>query len=130
MFEVDCSMCESKRLAGFECQCRLPGGENHKDPDAGCRVWAIEYEQRDVKATPKDPGRHFDIKWVTHTVTVSADSEYGAIKRLCGNRLAIVKRVMLLDIEPEYAQRRIEGYIYRRIDDFTWPEDWPSWEYT
>ena len=84
------------------------------------RVWAIEYETRCTTTGATD----------TETVTVSAESEYGAIKRLCGNRACIPKKVMLLDIEPEYAERRIEGYIANRIKDFTWPDDWPAWEYT
>ena len=88
------------------------------------RVWAIQYEERFTNVQPG--GLRF---WYV-TVTVSAESEYGAIKRLCGNRACIPEKVMLLDIEPEWKERRIEGYIANRIQDFTWPDDWPTWEYT
>jgi hypothetical protein len=79
-------------------------------------VWAIEYEER-------EHGSHGET--VVHTVAVSAESEYGAIKRLCGNRAAIVRRVELLDRKPQWAERRVEGYIEHEFS-----KDTPTWEYT
>ena len=70
---------------------------NHAKPLEKYKVWAIEYEQ----------GTDDNI-----TVAVSAESEYGAIKRLCGSRAVVVKRIELIkDRKPEYDERRIERRI-------------------
>lgn len=74
-------------------------------------VWAIEYEA---------PGGS------RHIVAVSAESEYGAIKRLCGNRCVCVSRVEKIQGRaPEFKQRRIEGFVA-----FQFSPDAERWEYT
>jgi hypothetical protein len=80
-------------------------------PEEEYRVWAVEGQEW--------PGGF------TRTIAVSAESEYGAIKRLCGNRAVVVLRVEVIEgREPQYAQRRIEGYTDHefRTDE--------RWEYT
>ena len=77
------------------------------------KVWAIQHELRSRGVV------------TTHTVAVSAESEYGAIKRLCGSRGATVKLVEVIEgRKPEYDQRRIEGRVEH---EFSNPEEY--WEY-
>ena len=77
------------------------------------QVWAIEYEE-----PPLQGG-------ATQVVGVSAESEYGAIRRLCGNRACIVKRVELTDRKPQWEERRIEGFM-----DWEFSPEIGTWEYT
>lgn len=50
------------------------------------------------------------------TVAVSAESEYGAIKRFAGNSCAMIKDIELIKGRlPEWEQRRIEGSV-----EFDW----------
>lgn len=78
------------------------------------QVWAIEYEHR----TPTGG-------LTLTTVAVSAESEYGAVKRLVGNRPAVIKRVELIKgRKPVHDQRRIEGSTDYEI------QTGDLWEYT
>jgi len=45
-----------------------------------------------------------------------------------GNRHCGGKNVGLNGLEPEFAQRRIEGL--ERVKDWEWPENAALWEYT
>ena len=72
------------------------------------QVWAIQYETHCTRTGARD----------TRTVAVSAESEYGAVKRLVGNRHCAILRLALTDLEPEYKQRRIEGF--ERVQDWVW----------
>jgi hypothetical protein len=66
-------------------------------PEPTHRVWAIEYINSDREK---------------RVVAVSAESEYGAVKRLVCNRCCLVRRVEVIqDRAPGWAQRRIEGYV-------------------
>lgn len=95
---------------------RETGTEPGSDECVMWQVWAIEYEERATLTG----------KVTTRVVGVSAESEYGAIKRLCGNRAVIVMRVELIEgRRPQYNERRIEGYIDYEFDLGAVP-----WEYT
>jgi hypothetical protein len=72
-------------------------------------VYAIKYV--------RSGGKHY-------TVGVSSDTEYGAVKRLCSNRVCRILAVAKTELKPEYKQRRIEGYI-----KYNFVEDDHSWEY-
>lgn len=75
------------------------------------RVWAIEYT---------------DERRVKRVVAVSAESEYGAVKRLVGNRCALIHRVEVIPGRvPQWAERRIEGTVDHAFDPAT-----GTWEYT
>jgi len=73
-------------------------------------VWAIECTLEDRK---------------TKVLAVSAESEFGAIKRLCGTRAVVVLRVEKTDRKPQWEQRRVEGFI-----DYEFSPDTGRWEYT
>lgn len=74
------------------------------------RVWAVEYVDR---------------RGDTYVVAVSAESEYGAIKRLVGNRCVLVRRVEEIPGRlPLWAERRIEG-----VTEYTFSSE-TLWEYT
>jgi hypothetical protein len=73
------------------------------------KVWAIKY---------------LDYLKDKYTVKVSAESEYGAVKRLVSNRQAQILAVELTDLKPEYSERRIEGYF-----DYKFKEKSEHWEY-
>ena len=61
-----------------------------------------------------------------YTVAVSAESEYGAIKRLCGSRPCCPRRVELIEgRDPKYPERYIEGYV-----EHTFTEGLENWVYT
>ncbi len=79
-------------------------------------VWAILYETRSRTGS-------LDV----YSVGVSAESEYGAVKRLVGNRHCAIRKVVRTNLKPEYEERRIEGFA--RVQDIDW-SDVPTWEYT
>jgi hypothetical protein len=75
----------------------------------GCVVFAIEYEDKSKKL---------------NTVGVSAESEYGAVKRLVGNRCCLIRRVEKTSRSPEWEERRIEGFIQHQFSSNK------LWQYT
>jgi hypothetical protein len=90
-------------------------------PTTTWKVWAIEYER---SAHPREM-RTSGSPWVTEVVGVSAESEYGAVKRLIGNRHCIIKRLEVTDRVPKHEERRVEGLMH-----WEFGPDVETWEYT
>jgi hypothetical protein len=60
-----------------------------------------------------------------HTVAVSAESEYGAVKRLVGNRHVVIYQIEQIEGRaPKWAERYIEGFCEHTFTSDT------HWEYT
>lgn len=83
------------------------------------QVYAIkhQYHSQAPEREPGSDGVWRIIGWEEpKTVAVSAESEYGAIKRFCGNFNArIIDVVLIPDRKPQYDDRRVEGFT-----EFDW----------